>query len=413
MRPAFETDAVAAPMICTASPARRRLLLRQFIAVPITCCVLFLLALLAPSQGLAEDYDTRASHAIVIDSRSGAVLFEKSADEPVPPASMSKVMTMLMVFEKLRKGSLKLTDRFIISENAWRTGGAPSGSSTMYAELGSSVVLSDLIQGVIVQSGNDAAIAIAEGISGSEEAFAASMTARARELGLTISTFKNATGLPAEGHVSSVRELSSLARYLIEVFPEDYKYYSQPEFTWNDIRQRNRNPLLGNYEGADGVKTGYIRESGYGMIGSAERNGRRLIVVVSGLKSSRERAEETRRLLDFGFRQFRRVRLFEVGETVGRARVWGGQSSTVRLVAKQDIATSMSDEEMTKAEARLSYKGPLVAPLRAGTEIGSVKVLIDGKFVSSGPVMIGDSVEATDSIWSKALDSALFMALGG
>ncbi len=362
---------------------------------------------------VAQDFDTRATHAIIMDSRSGKVLFKKQPDEPIQPASMSKVMTMLMVFEKLKAGRLKLTDKFRISEDAWRRGGAPSGSSTMYAELGSEVALSDLIQGVVVQSANDGAIAIAEGLAGSEERFAADMTARARELGLTVSTFKNATGLPAEGHVSSARELARLTRYLIEVFPDYYKYYGQPEFTWNNIRQRNRNPLLGGYPGADGVKTGYIREAGYGLIGSAERNGRRLIVVLSGLQSSGARAEEAKRLLDFGFRLFRPVRLFAAGDTVGQARVWGGDASTVRIIAKQDITTLLSDEERATAEAQLVYKGPLVAPVRAGQQIGHVKVLTDGRLVTSAPVYARDSVGVTDSAWSKALDSALFMAFGG
>lgn len=373
------------------------------------CAVLLVYA----PPAVAQDFDTRATHAIIMDSRSGKVLFKKQPDEPIQPASMSKVMTMLMVFEKLKAGRLKLTDKFRISEDAWRRGGAPSGSSTMYAELGSEVALSDLIQGLVVQSANDGAIAIAEGLAGSEERFAADMTARARELGLTVSTFKNATGLPAEGHVSSVRELARLTRYLIEVFPDYYKYYGQTEFTWNNIRQRNRNPLLGGYPGADGVKTGYIREAGYGLIGSAERNGRRLIVVLSGLQSSGARAEEAKRLLDFGFRLFRPVRLFAAGDTVGQARVWGGDASTVRIIAKQDITTLLSDEERATAEAQLVYKGPLVAPVRAGQQIGHVKVLTDGRLVTSAPVYARDSVGVTDSAWSKALDSALFMAFGG
>lgn len=376
--------------------------------------LLLSLVLRAPdARAQNEAFDTRASHAIIMDSRSGAVLLEKNADEPFPPASMTKIMTMLLVFEKLREGSLKLADTFTISEHAWRTGGAPSGSSTMYAVLGSSIALSDLIPGAVVQSGNDAAIAIAEGIAGSEERYAELMTARARELGLTRSVFKNVTGLPAEGHVSTARELAGLARYLIEVFPEQYKYYSQPEFTWNNIRQRNRNPLLGSYAGADGVKTGYISESGYGMIGSAEREGRRLVVVVSGLKSAREREDEVKRLLDYGFRQFRRVQLFASGDTVGQARVWGGEQSAVRLVAGSDIVTSMSDQELASAEARLVYKGPLVAPVKAGTEIGKVMIYAGGKLVSSGPVIVRDSVEPSASIWSRALDSALFMTFGG
>jgi D-alanyl-D-alanine carboxypeptidase (penicillin-binding protein 5/6) len=325
---------------------------------------------------------------------------------------MSKVMTMLMVFEKLKAGQLRMTDKFRISEDAWRRGGAPSGSSTMYAELGSEVALSDLIQGVVVQSANDGAIALAEGIAGSEQRYAADMTARARELGLNISTFKNATGLPAEGHVSSVRELARLTRYLIEVFPDYYKYYGQPEFTWNNILQRNRNPLLGNYPGADGVKTGYIREAGYGLIGSAQRNGRRLILVISGLKSSAQRAEEAKRLLDYGFRLFRPVRLFAAGDTVGQAASGAARCPLFELCAPGHHNAAVR-RRTRLAEAQLVYKGPLVAPIKAGQQIGHVRIFTEGKLVSSAPVYARDSVAVTDNIWSKALDSALFMAFGG
>ncbi len=387
-------------------PIVMRRLVRALLAIS-----LFLSAGL--QSALSEDFSTQASYAIVIDSRSGKVLYEKDADKTVPPASMSKVMTMLMVFERLKAGTLRMTDEFRISEHAWRTGGAPSGSSTMYAVLDSKIALSDLIQGVIVQSGNDAAIAIAEGIAGTEDRFAEDMTKRARELGLEKSVFKNATGLPADGHVSTMRELASLSRYLIEVFPEYYKYYSQPDFTWNNITQQNRNPLLGSYEGADGVKTGYIEEAGYGMIGSAERNGRRLIVVMSGLQSKRQRSQEAEKLLSFGFRQFRPVRLYAAGDTIGQARVWGGEQSTVRIVAKEDVMTLLSDDEKATAEAYLVYEGPLKAPVKAGSEIGYVRIMSDGKFVSKVPVYTKESIAETDSMWRRALDTALFMTFGG
>ena len=379
-------------------------------------CAIIAIALLAGMSwktAVAQEFETIADYAIVMDSRSGKVLFEKNADELVPPASMSKVMTMIMVFERLKQGRLKLTDEFTITEDAWRRGGAPSRSSTMYAEVGSKVALEDLIKGVVVHSGNDAAIALAQGISGTEDGFADDMTRRARELGLPKSTFKNATGLPAEGHLTTMRELASLTRYIIEVFPQYYKYYGIREFTWNNITQQNRNPLLGKYRGADGVKTGYIRDSGYGMIGSAVREGRRLIVVVGGMKSRRDRAQEAERLLDSGFRKFRAVRIFSAGDTVGQARVWGGEEPSVKLVTKNDILTLLSEEEQATAEVQLVYSGPLRAPVKAGTAIGMVRVLSDGKLVYKAPVHTKNSVPATDSIWKKALDSALFMALGG
>ena len=384
----------------------RQLLVRAMFAIA-------LLAGMPWKTAAAQEFETIADYAIVMDSRSGKVLFEKNADELVPPASMSKVMTMIMVFERLKQGRLKLTDEFTITEDAWRRGGAPSRSSTMYAEVGSKVALEDLIKGVVVHSGNDAAIALAQGIGGTEDGFADDMTRRARELGLPKSTFKNATGLPAEGHLTTMRELASLTRYIIEVFPQYYKYYGIREFTWNNITQQNRNPLLGKYRGADGVKTGYIRDSGYGMIGSAEREGRRLIVVVGGMKSRRDRAQEAERLLDSGFRKFRAVRIFSAGDTVGQARVWGGEEPSVKLVTKNDILTLLSEEEQATAEVQLVYSGPLKAPIKAGTAIGIVRVLSDGKLVYKAPVHTKNSVPATDSIWKKALDSALFMALGG
>ncbi|MEM7635972.1 MAG: D-alanyl-D-alanine carboxypeptidase family protein [Pseudomonadota bacterium] len=383
-------------------------------SVACAAIVLTLLAACLPWKAAqAQEFETIADYAIVMDSRSGKVLFEKNADELVPPASMSKVMTMIMVFERLKQGRLKLTDEFTITEDAWRRGGAPSRSSTMYAEVGSKVSLENLIKGVVVHSGNDAAIAIAQAIGGTEDGFADDMTRRARELGLPKSTFKNATGLPAEGHLTTMRELASLTRYIIEVFPDYYKYYGIREFTWNNITQQNRNPLLGKYRGADGVKTGYIRDSGYGMIGSAEREGRRLIVVVGGMKSRRERAQEAERLLDFGFRKFRAVRLFSAGDTVGQARVWGGEEPSVKLVTKKDILTLLSEEEQATAEVQLVYSGPLKAPIKGGTAIGVVRILSDGKLVYKAPVHTKNSVPATDSMWKKALDSALFMALGG
>ena len=229
------------------------------------------------AQGKAEQpYVGKAEEAILLDARTGRVLFEKNADQPVPPASMSKLMTMIMVFEALRSGTLTLDQKFKVSQDAWKRGGAPSGGSTMYAELNSEVALEDLIKGVVVHSANDACIVIAENMAGSEPAFAELMTTRARELGATNATFKNATGLPDPGHQMSVRDLAILARYIINTFPEYYKYYSIPEFTWNNITQQNRNPLLKDYPGADGMKTGYTKEAGYGLIGSAQRDGRRL-----------------------------------------------------------------------------------------------------------------------------------------
>jgi serine-type D-Ala-D-Ala carboxypeptidase (penicillin-binding protein 5/6) len=365
------------------------------------------------AQDQFATFDSKAPFAILVDSRSGKVYFENNADEPMTPASMSKIMTMLMVFEGLKSGRLHLNDEFTISENAWRRGGAASGGSTMYAPVNSRVRLEDLMQGVIIQSANDACIAIAEGIAGSEEAFADQMTRRARELGLKKSVFKNANGLPDPQHKVTARELAQLARYLIEVFPNEYRLYSHLDFTWNNIRQQNRNPLLGSYSGADGVKTGYTKESGYGLVGSASRDGRRLIVVVNGLRTAQERATEARKLLDFGFRQFRSYELFGANETIGDARVWGGTSSWVRLVAREPVRVLLSEQEKPSARTEIVYRGPLIAPVSEGQEIGFMRLTIDGKVISRVPLITRGNVPQSPDMWRRALDSVMYMTFGG
>lgn len=380
----------------------------------IVLCGFFIAGPLATNRAFAQDeFDTNAKYAILLDSKSGKVYFEKNADELMSPASMSKIMTMLMVFERVKSGRLKLSDEFIISEVAWRRGGASSGGSTMYAELNSRVKLIDLIKGVTVQSANDACIAIAEGIAGSEEAFAGLMTKRARELGLEQSTFKNSTGLYHPEHRMTPRELSSLARYLIEVFPQFYKHYSQLEFTWNGIKQHNRNPLLRDFPGADGIKTGYIKESGYGLVGSAKRNGRRLVVVLNGMRSKSERAREAKKILDWGFRRFQAVNIYEPGETVSEARVWGGEKAWVSLVSQTPVNLLLTEEERATATAEVVYDGPLRAPIRQGQKVGFIRLSVDGKTVSTQPLHTGGSVDVNPSMWRKAYDTLAFMIFGG
>src|SRR3984893_1814654 len=245
-------------------------------------------------QGAKKDeggFDGDAPTAILIEAASGSVLFEKNADELRAPSSMMKLMTAEVVFHAIKQGDIKLTDEYRISENAWRKGGAPAGGSTMFANLNSKVSVNDLLHGAIIQSGNDACIALAEGMAGNERAFATDMmTARARELGLTQSTFGNSNGLPDPGNKMTVRELAKLARYVIQTYPDMYKLFGEREFTWNKIRQQNRNPLLLSLEGADGLKTGYTKDGGYGMVGSAVQNGLRVIVVVNGLEDPDDRA---------------------------------------------------------------------------------------------------------------------------
>ncbi|MDE2384990.1 MAG: D-alanyl-D-alanine carboxypeptidase [Alphaproteobacteria bacterium] len=368
------------------------------------------------TSALAQDlpaFDTAAKQAILIDAKSGNVFFEKDADTAVPPASMSKLMTQAIVFDMLKKGDLKLDQEFVISTDAWKRGGQGAGGSTMYAEVNSHVSIDNLLHGAIIQSANDACIALAEGIAGSEPAFAQRMAAKAAELGLKNSYFANATGLPDPGQRMSARDLASLARYIILNHPDYYKIYGTPEFTWNKIKQENRNPLLKDYPGADGMKTGYTKEAGYGLVGSATRNGRRLIMVIAGLDSIAQRKVEAQKLLDFGFSQFKTFNLYDAGETVARARVWGGEERWINIVIPDAFHISLAPFEQEKADVRMTYTGPILAPVKAGAPLGTLRVLVDGKPVADAPLQAGADVPETKSMWHKAADSALIMLFGG
>ena len=360
-----------------------------------------------------DAYETKARYAILMDARSGAVFFEKDADTPMPPASMSKIMTMLVVFDGLKAGRLSENDIFEISVDAWRRGGAPSGGSTMFARPGARIPLGTLLRAVIVASANDAAIAIAQGIAGSEEAFARLMTQRARELGLKRSTFTNATGLPDPRHRMTARELALLSRHLIATYPKYYRLYGEREFTWGKHRQFNRNPLLGKYPGADGIKTGYTKEAGYGLVASAVRDGRRLIAVIAGLKSKRERAAEARRILDWGFRRFRPVRLYAAGEVVGRARVWGGATDWVDLLAPRDVRIRITDAERERAAAEIVYRGPLHAPVAEGARVARLRIRVDGRTVAEFPLITAGAVAVEPDMWGRAADTLKAWIFGG
>src|SRR3984957_18451055 len=283
-------------------------------------------------------FDGDAPTAILIEATSGSVLSEKNADEMRAPSSMMKLMTAEVVFHALKQGDIKLTDEYRISETAWRHGGAPSGTSTMFAAINSKVAVDDLLHGAIIPSGNDACIALAEGMAGNERVFANDyMTKRARELGLTKSTFGNSNGLPDPANKMTVRELSMLARHIILDFPEYYKLFGEKDFTWNKIHQQNRNPLLNSMEGADGLKTGYTKEGGYGMVGSVVRNGTRLIVVINGLEDPDDRATEAKKMLEWGYRNFEARTLFAADQTVGYAKVFGGEARSVKLASPEPI----------------------------------------------------------------------------
>src|SRR5882724_9922461 len=276
-------------------------------------------------------FDGDAPTAILIEASSGSVLFEKNADELRAPSSMMTLMTAEYVFHAVKQGEVKLTDEYRVSENAWRRGGAPAGGPTMFAAIHSKISVDDLLHGAIIQNGNDACMVLAEGIAGNERIFADMMTKRARELGLTQSTFANSNGLPDPGNKMTVRELAKLARYIIQTYPDFYKLFGEKEFTWNKIRQQSRNPLLNSLEGADGLKTGYTKEGGYGMVGSAVQNGLRLIVVINGLDDPDDRATEAKKMLEWGFRNFEARTLFAPQQLVGYAKVFGGESRSVKL----------------------------------------------------------------------------------
>jgi D-alanyl-D-alanine carboxypeptidase (penicillin-binding protein 5/6) len=353
---------------------------------------LLLLLLAATGAAAQELFETKAKQAFMIDAETGTILFSKDADTPVPPASLAKLMTMEVVFGALKSGRLTMDEQFYISENAWKNGGAGSGGSTMFAIPKSSIRLEDLVQGVVVQSANDACIAIAEGISGSEANFAAIMTQKAREIGLTKSEFRNATGLPAEGQIVTMRELVMLARHIWSSYPEYYHFYSQPEFTWNKITQRNRNPLLKMDIGADGMKTGYTEESGYAIVGAVQRDDRRLFVAMSGMATEKERAEEARKILDWGMRAFERKKLFAADAVVGEAQVYGGEKGGVALSAKGPIDVFIPIAGRDRIKARIVYQGPLIAPVEKGRPVGSLKVWIGDTLSAETPLFTAEDV---------------------
>jgi D-alanyl-D-alanine carboxypeptidase (penicillin-binding protein 5/6) len=329
-----------------------------------------------PAGGASMDINAR--EYVLIDFQTGAVLGAKNADKPMPPSSMSKLMTAYMAFDALKTGRISLDDELTVSRNAWQLGGAASGGSTMFLNPGTRVKVEDLLRGMIVQSGNDACIVLAEALAGSEEAFAEQMNAKAKELGMTNSHFMNATGLPHDEHYMAPRDLGILARKIITDFPEYYSLYSETSFTYNNITQGNRNPLLYRVgSGADGLKTGHTAIAGYGLTASAIRNGRRLILVANGMDTMKDRDEETAKLMDWGFREFTNRSLFAAGEVVTDAEVWLGDTGSVNLVIPRDVLVTVPRAASQSLEVKVVYQGPIPAPIAKGAEIA--KVVITGK----------------------------------
>jgi serine-type D-Ala-D-Ala carboxypeptidase (penicillin-binding protein 5/6) len=357
-------------------------------------------------------FDGDAPTAILMEASTGSILFEKNADEMRAPSSMMKLMTAEVVFHAVKEGEVKLTDEYRVSENAWRRGGAPSGTSTMFAAINSKVSVDDLLHGALIDSGNDACIALAEGIAGNEKIFAADfMTKRARELGLAKSTFANSNGLPDPGNKMTVRELAMLARHIILDYPEFYKLFGEKEFTWNKIRQQNRNPLLNALEGSDGLKTGYTKEGGYGMVGSAVQNGVRLIVVVNGLEDPEDRASEAKKMLEWGYRNFEWRDLFAAAQPLGYARVFGGESRSVALTSPEPVKVMVQKNGNEKLIARVIYNGPVRAPIKAGQPVGVVRVWRGANVAVEQPVYAAESV-ATGSTMRRAFDGASELVIG-
>jgi D-alanyl-D-alanine carboxypeptidase (penicillin-binding protein 5/6) len=393
-------------------------LLRSMMAIAIAATIGWSGVLHAANQSVQGarkeegGFDGDAPTAILIEATSGSVLFEKNADEMRAPSSMMKLMTAAVVFDAVKQGRVKLSDEYRISENAWRRGGAPSGTSTMFAALNSKVSIDDLLHGAIIQSGNDACIALAEGMAGNEKLFAADlMTKRARELGLTRSTFANSNGLPDPGNKMTVRELSMLARHIILDYPEFYRLFGEKEFTWNKIRQLNRNPLLNALEGADGLKTGYTKEGGYGMVGSAVQNGTRLIVVVNGLEDIEDRATEAKKMLEWGFRNFETRTLFAANQPIGYAKVFGGDSRSVPLSSPEPVKVMVQKNGNDKLIARVIYNGPVRAPIEPGQKVGVIRVWRGPNIAMEAPVYAAEAI-SRGSTMRRAIDGVSELVIG-
>ena len=352
----------------------------------------FLLSLIfLPVTAWGAPLETDAKQAIIIDHDTGIVLFEKDARRPMPPASMTKIMTAYMVFDALERGDIQEDTLLTVSEEAWRRGGVQSGSSTMFLELGSEVPVIDLIRGVIIQSGNDACIVLAEGLAGSEDAFARRMTQRAREMGLQTATFRNATGWPDEAHEISALDLATLSRDLITRFPDRYSIYSERSFTWNGISQGNRNPLLGRFTGADGIKTGSTSVSGYGLVGSAKRDGVRRTIVVNGLGSQSERVVVATDIMSAAFRDFDVLTLYQSGDEVGAIPVYMGQAEDVGVVVRDTIQLGFQRMDRDDIKARIDYM-PAPAPVEAGSKVAELIVTNGYEEVGRYPVYATDAV---------------------
>jgi len=343
----------------------------------------------APIAGI----DTQATHAIIVEVETGVVLLDKAADERMPPASLSKLMTAYMVFDMLKKGQAKLTDELPVSEQAWRTGG-----SKMFVALGGKVSIDDLLHGMIVQSGNDACVVLAEGLAGSQEAFVDLMNKKAKEIGLKDSHFANVDGLPDPNHWMTARDLATLAIRTIEDFPEYYKIYSQIDFTFNNIKQGNRNPLLYRNVGADGLKTGHTEEAGYSLTASVKRGDRRIVMVLGGLPTMKARAQESERLIEWAFREFNDYRLFAAGDKVDDAAVWLGSDARVPLSVPKDLVVTLSRKARKDMQVAVQYDSPIPAPIEKGETVGKIVVTAPDMPPDEMPLVAAANIGRMDAV---------------
>ncbi len=379
---------------------------------------LLIIASLGAAPSLAQqppsaNFGTRAKAAVLLDGDTGAVLYQHNADELLPPASVSKLMTAAVVFRALKEGRIKLTDEFTMSEHAWRTGGAPSRTSAMFVPINTPATIDELLQGMIIQSGNDAAICLAEGLGGTEDQFAKRMIVEARRIGLAKSTFANPTGLYDPGQLMTAREIAMLSRYIITEYPAYYKIFGQKDFNYRKHKFRNRNPLLFiEGLGADGLKTGQVKESGFNLAGTAVQGGKRLIAVVLGMATENERTAEAKKLLDWGFRSFAPFKLFNVGETVGSARVWGGKSFYVPLNGGDGPVTVILPRvpENPRLKAEIVYDGPLKPPIKKGAKVATLRVTSQSNSVNEVPLYAAEDVEP-GGLMRRGLDALAHLAL--
>ena len=359
----------------------------------------------------AAAFETTARHAILIDYDTGAYIYTKNHDVKMAPASMSKLMTLYILFDKIRNGTLSLEDTFTVSENAWRKGGAASGGSTMFLKIGEKVSVEDLLQGIIVQSGNDACIVAAENIAGSEEDFALLMNETAEKIGLKNSTFANSTGLSHPDQKMSVEDLALLARRIIKEFPEFYHIFSEKEFTHNNIKQGNRNPLLYNMPGADGLKTGHTDEAGFCLTASVAKNGRRLIEVMAGMNSSKERSEESERLMNYGFREFDNYRILSAGQVMAEVPVWYGVKKSVTLVVPEDVTETIRRSLRSQYKMKVVYDEPVKAPIKKGAVIGYAELSDPDGQAHKINLVAGEDV-AELGLWGKFVANLKYLVLG-